>query len=67
MAKYWKIGSTGHELAYYVYAPSRDAALREVDFVLGGHNPAKILVRAITYDEVPEDAGVFGLAADRCE
>ena len=66
MAKYWKIGSTGHELVYYVYAPSRDAALREVDFVLGGHNPAKLLVRELTPAEAA-DIGTFIGAPDAQE
>ena len=61
MSRYWRISSAGHELPYYAYAPNREAAIKELDIVLGGHNPAKLLVMAITYDEVPEDAGIFGI------
>jgi hypothetical protein len=60
MSRYWRISSVGHEIPYYAYAPNREAALKAVDIVLGGHNPAKLLVMAITPQEVPEDTGVFG-------
>ena len=61
MSKYWKIGSAGHALSYYAFAPNRDSAIKKVDSVIGGLNPAKILVKEIRADEVPEAEGVFGL------
>lgn len=61
--KYWKIGSAGHALSYYAFAPNRDSAIKQVEIVLGGHNPSKLLVKEIRADEVPEDEGVFGLPA----
>ena len=58
--RYWRISSVGHEIPYYAYAPNREAAVKALDAVLGGHNPARLLVVEITSDDIPEDTGIFG-------
>lgn len=58
--KHWRIGSEGHALQYYAYGATREAAIKQVEFALGGHNPAKLLVREIPAEQIPEDETVFG-------
>lgn len=61
MSKYWKVSSPGHELSYFAYAPDRAQAIKALDIVLAGHNPARLAVQEITRDAIDEDEGVFFL------
>ena len=42
--KYFRIGVKGHILSYFVYAPSAAEGLKLLDLMLGGTNPAALLV-----------------------